>query len=83
MPNNDYQKLRECPFCGGKANTHACAEFDNDALKIIYGGNYGVHCSECNVATRPYPLEELAIEAWNKRYTPYEEIDFDYGAECE
>lgn len=60
-------ELKPCPFFGGKANTHACADLDNETLKIIYGGKYGAHCCECHVATLPYPSEEEAIEAWNRR----------------
>lgn len=61
MQKNDYPKLRECPFCGGKVkrvigvmglNFFKCKEcgavvsFDNDY--------YNTHKNE-------------AIEAWNRR----------------
>jgi Lar family restriction alleviation protein len=60
-------ELKPCPFCGGKAVTHACAELCNEMAKIIYDGKYGVHCRSCGVATLPNNSESEAIEAWNRR----------------
>ena len=60
-------KLMPCPFCGGEADTHACAELENEVARIIFGGKYGAHCKVCRVATPPHSSEEEAIEAWNRR----------------
>ena len=63
-------ELKQCPFCGGEADIHECADFDSDMLKVVYGGMCGVHCTKCNIATLPYPREQEAIEAWNRRVEP-------------
>ena len=60
-------ELKPCPFCGGKAEIHDCGEFDNESLNILYNGESGAHCTQCNIATLPYPNEQEAIEAWNRR----------------
>ena len=60
-------KLKPCPFCGGKAEIHNCMEFENDTLALIYSGKSGVHCSECHCATIPYGSKDEAIEVWNRR----------------
>lgn len=60
-------ELKSCPFCGGKAETHECAELENEVARLIYSGQIGVHCTVCRVATLPYPNEKEAIEAWNRR----------------
>lgn len=64
MQKNDYQKLRECPFCGGKAEYRStCA-----------GAGYAyVKCTACNARTGyialsfDYSTKDVAIEAWNRR----------------
>ena len=69
-------ELKPCPFCGGKA-------------KYMYSMPYNVvKCTKCKVFGKTivdsYEQQDgkaEAIEAWNKRYTPHEEIDFDYEAE--
>ena len=69
-------ELKPCPFCGGKA-------------KYVYAMPYNaVKCRKCNTWGKTvldiYEQQDgkqAAIEAWNRRYTPASEIDFDYGAE--
>lgn len=61
------ERLKPCPFCGGKAVTHACAELENESARVIYSGKYGVHCSKCGVSTLPFPYEAAVIDVWNKR----------------
>ena len=71
-------ELKPCPFCGGKA-------------KYIYQIPYNVvKCTKCKVFGKTivdsYEQRDgkvEAIKAWNKRYTPPEEINFDYEAEVE
>lgn len=54
MQNKEYPKLRNCPFCGGKA-------------KQDWGlFCYEVYCTSCHVLIRRDGKEE-AIEAWNRR----------------
>lgn len=63
-------ELKRCPFCGGEAT-----------VRTFYKG-FCVCCTKCKASTLRYsPREEMATEAWNKRYTPSSEIDFDYSAE--
>ena len=61
-------KLEPCPFCGGKAEIHNCGELVNTYIKLT--GYFGVHCTKCYSATKPYKGEEEAVKAWNKRYDP-------------
>lgn len=64
MPNNDYRRLRNCPFCGGEAN------LIKRKLKTGFyphGGTFYVHCKSCMSATQPRKKVEEAIEAWNRR----------------
>ena len=55
-------KLKPCPFCGGKAyvRTH-----------IYYGGFSHTYCVQCHICgaqgSQFYDTEKDAIEAWNRR----------------
>ena len=60
-------KLKPCPFCGGKAAIHRCAELENDRMAIFLNEKCGVHCEECKVATQPFNTEQKAADAWNRR----------------
>lgn len=69
-------ELKPCPFCGGKA-------------KFVYHMPYNaVRCTKCKTYGKTvvdmYEQQDgraEAIEAWNRRYEPVIEIDFDYEAE--
>lgn len=61
MPNNDYQRLRNCPFCGGKAEIKA-----NYSQTCFGNPTYIVGCFNCCIAERSY-FKNTAIEAWNRR----------------
>ena len=66
-------ELKPCPFCGGKAIFCGGSLQDSRRVYIACEKN----CVEqCHIRNR-----KEAIEAWNKRYEPQEEIDFDYAAE--
>lgn len=60
-------ELKPCPFCGGAAKIHSCAELENETARIVYHGKCGVHCTECHVATLPCIDEEQAARFWNRR----------------
>lgn len=60
-------QLKPCPFCGGKAKIHGCADLENERMAAVLTGKYGVHCEKCKIATTPYDTEGKAAEAWNQR----------------
>ena len=64
MQSKEYQKLRECPFCGGRASIK---RFVGKFFDV-----YKVYCmnEDCYIepATRSYYDKKEAIEAWNRRY---------------
>ena len=49
-------KLKPCPFCGGKAIIDGC----DDTLWIVI-------CKECNASIGYKETEQEAVEAWNTR----------------
>lgn len=53
-------KLKPCPFCGGKA------EFFEDEFFC----RYSVVCTECGARTYTYCVERDAMDAWNGRIEP-------------
>lgn len=53
-------KLKPCPFCGGKA------EFFEDEFFC----RYSVICTECGAKTTVYCVKQDAIDAWNWRIGP-------------
>lgn len=63
----DENVLKPCPFCGGEAKFHACAEMENETMAVVYNGNVGIHCTLCGVATLPYDTSTEARNAWNRR----------------
>lgn len=77
------EKLKPCPFCGGKANFFIETYMERG---ITRGYNFGIYCTKCDITLpkRNYVIEfemssddgELkvttderpqAIEAWNRR----------------
>lgn len=61
------QGLKPCPFCGGEAKLQRFTS-------IYFSTGHG-YCVVCNTEdcqgnvepANPYPLEEEAMEAWNRR----------------
>lgn len=53
-------KLKNCPFCGGKAELKKIKGFN--LLVAAY-----IQCLQCNVQGKPYKTEKAAIEQWNER----------------
>lgn len=50
-------KLKSCPFCGGKAEIYEYGLFPK----------FYVCCEDCGCYTAPHWCEEYSIEAWNRR----------------
>ena len=50
------EKLKPCPFCGGRARIGTDGE-----------EGHTVFCTSCKVETNIYADERTAIEAWNRR----------------
>ena len=48
-------KLKKCPFCGGKAQ------------HIADGGDHWIECKDCKTTSKCYHPEADAIDAWNQR----------------
>ena len=65
MQSKDYQKLLNCPFCGGEAKfVHI---FENPEKCMV-------SCRECDGGIDAvFADEEKAIEAWNRRAQPTNE----------
>ncbi|MBR3690500.1 MAG: Lar family restriction alleviation protein [Eggerthellaceae bacterium] len=57
MSTNDYQKLRECPFCGWEAKLH----------RVFISKAAFVSCKNCE-STSPLTTEAEAIKTWNTRH---------------
>ncbi len=68
-------ELKPCPFCGVK-DLH----IRKLPYKLCGKEMWNCRCENCYAMTGIQYSKKMAIEAWNRRYTP-EEIDFDYGAE--
>lgn len=62
------EKLKPCPFCGGKANIIVVEPHKHFLAKFMpdYEGGAFVECSGCTCALSAESREE-AIEAWNRR----------------
>ena len=68
-------ELKPCPFCGGKAFVSAKLPYFGERFTLA------VVCEKCNASSKHKNFEDEAIEAWNRRYEPVSEIDFDYETE--
>jgi Lar family restriction alleviation protein len=53
----DADKLKPCPFCGGKA------DFDGDEEDEIVW----VFCEDCRAEINAHSTKKEAIKAWNRR----------------
>ena len=52
-------KLKPCPFCGGRAMLSGCEDWQ-----------WTVVCNKCDYLIGDYEPEREAIEAWNLRIEP-------------
>ena len=67
-----FQKLKPCPFCGGKAK-HKVGKYNDTGS---YGDKskdkkwHGIYCTKCGVGQpkRKYFSNEEARKHWNERY---------------
>lgn len=53
-------KLKYCPFCGGKAKM---GSYEGTLRTEFYAT-----CTECNCSTMMFGKEEEAAEKWNSRF---------------
>ena len=64
MQNKEYQKLRNCPFCGGKA----LLSHDHAGIEASY-----VRCEKCGLESIRFfksfahASDDKAVEFWNRR----------------
>lgn len=74
MPNENYLKLRSCPFCGGKA-VNCMKQYDGRIYR------YRIQCDNAGCACRTPWLcyQEDAVEVWNKR-TQFDDGGYHDGA---
>jgi len=56
MKAENSNKLKPCPFCGGKAKLHQA-----------YNSFWQVQCNVCNIGTLITTDKERAISVWNRR----------------
>lgn len=57
------RQLKECPFCGGKAQAYEVNKYPKEI-----GKRYSVICTDCGASvTTTYQADCWAIKAWNKR----------------
>lgn len=78
MQNKEYQELRNCPFCGGKAKVSLkdyrfCGYSDRGDRKICY--RVQVICNKCRSRGRPIITEPLlnplpCFSKWGNIYNP-------------
>ena len=56
-----YIIIEKCPFCGQRAQV----------VNLANGYAYFVECTneDCGVSMLPFPTEQEAVEAWNRRLT--------------
>lgn len=58
-------KLKQCPFCGGKAKLRMSSEIWNRCGQVRMGG-WKVACNNCGIKTS-LENRDTAIEKWNRR----------------
>lgn len=60
------EKLKTCPFCGGKATLRSDNPYNSDDVSYVM-------CIDCQASTRMFPISRVyasdysAVKAWNMR----------------
>lgn len=75
------EKLKPCPFCGGKPKVMVCDEsgrycddkryYDNLGTTTFYGRTMThmlIKCSRCGVRTKAYLTKKGLFKGWNRRF---------------
>ena len=57
-----YQKLKPCPFCGGKPRFGMKMQPDNNYKFMIW-----ITCTECKSCTGMSLVRAEVVRAWNRR----------------
>lgn len=68
-------ELKPCPFCGGEASysvIHTNTETITGEIMMLTTNNCG--CERCNIGFSSINNKEDAIEAWNTRTPPNDEV---------
>lgn len=65
VPTMNELKLRNCPFCDGKAELRIASEFLYGGGSVSIGG-WQVRCTDCGIETH-IENRDKAIEKWNRR----------------
>ena len=66
-------KLKPCPFCGGKAGTTttktlvSMGNTDGFRMATGYKMTYGASCENCGIEMQGYPTKKERNKAWNRR----------------
>lgn len=63
-------KLKPCPFCGGKAILSGSHTVADETFELRF-----VFCESCCTETRLYSTKQKAIDAWNRRAEPTFTLD--------
>lgn len=90
-------ELKPCPFCGGTKLGFSSKTVSRKygSCRAYHGSIYCKDCNAYGARVlsetikNVYPMQDVdfdklesrAIEAWNRRYDPVPEIDYDYEAE--
>ena len=57
------EELKPCPFCGGEADIH----ITDDGYYVVGCSTLGCYCNAYESDIPEFPIEEYAIQAWNRR----------------
>ena len=62
------EKLKPCPFCGGKATIRKVLSVSGSLASSATGyGGYFVMCCNCMTTSNNYSTAEICAEHWNRR----------------
>ena len=67
MPEKLAERLKPCPFCGGKASIRQTTPLTGGTSRETGYGGYFVMCDWCMTSSNNYSTEQAAAEHWNRR----------------